>query len=73
MFCLTRLKTVTVAFGRMRGRCMSSVCVDKQPIPWVDQFYCLGVVFNAHGALTVDVLFTKRQFYAALNSLLVSY
>ena len=40
------------------------------PIPWVEQLKYLGVVFNAHGALTVDVASIKRKCYAAVNSVL---
>jgi hypothetical protein len=64
-------KTVSVAIGHTRGRDFSPVCVDKHPIPWVDHFKYLGVVFNACGALTVDTSFIKRKFYASLNSVLV--
>jgi hypothetical protein len=64
-------KTVSVAIGHTRSRDFSPVCVDKHPIPWVDHFKHLGVVFNACGALTVDTSFIKRKFYASLNSVLV--
>jgi hypothetical protein len=45
------------------------MCVDKQPIPWVDHFNYLGVVFNRPtcGALAVDTSFIKRKFYASLQ------
>lgn len=65
-------KTVSVAIGkRMSSRNVSNVSIDDQPIPWVDQLKYLGVTFNVNVALTVDVSFIKRKFYAALNSLFV--
>jgi hypothetical protein len=64
-------KTVSVAIGHTRGHDFSPVYVDKHPIPWVDYFNYLGVVFKACGALGVDTSFIKRKSYASLNSVLV--
>jgi hypothetical protein len=64
-------KTVSVAIGRMRNHNISSVCMDNQPIPWVEQIKYLGVTFDASCTLNVNVLSIRRKFYTSLNSLLV--
>jgi hypothetical protein len=64
-------KTVKVVIGHTTDRDFLPVCVDEHPIPWVDHFKYMGVVFNACGALTVDMSFIKCKFYASLNSVLV--
>jgi hypothetical protein len=46
---------------------ITSVCVDKQLISWVDQFKYLGVVFNVHGAVTADVLSIERGIQLVIS------
>jgi Reverse transcriptase (RNA-dependent DNA polymerase) len=64
-------KTFSVVVGRMKNHNIPPVCMDNQPIPWVDQFKYLGVMFDASCTLNVNIVFIKRKFYASLNSLLV--
>ena len=64
-------KTISVAIGNRHCCSVAPVYIDSQPIVWVDQLKYLGVVFNTHGAMNVDVMPVKRRFYAALNSILV--
>jgi len=63
-------KTVGVVIGPSKIASAPLVYIDKHPIPWVEQFKYLGVVFNAGRVLSVDPMSVTRKFYAALNSLL---
>jgi len=68
---LNKIKTFSVAIGRMRNHNISYVCNDNQPILWVDQIKYLGITFDASCSLNVNVVSIKRKLYASLNSLLI--
>ena len=65
-------KSFSVAIGRVKNRNIPfpSICMDNQPIEWVEQIKYLGVTFDASCTLNVNVVSIKRKFYASLNSLL---
>jgi len=60
-------KTFSVVIG-MSNHNISSVCMDNQPIPWIDQIKYLGVKFDASCSLNVNVVSLKRKISASLNS-----
>jgi len=53
-------KPFSVAISRMSNHNISSICMDSQPIPWVNQIKYLGVTFDASCSLNVNVLSIKR-------------
>jgi hypothetical protein len=63
-------KTVSAVAGHVRSRTLAHVCINNEPIPWVDALKYLGVTFNVRDGLQVDVSYVKRKFYSALNSVL---
>ena len=45
--------------------------LNEQVIHWVNQIKYLGVLFNEGSRLTVDVTCLRRNFFAAMNSVLI--
>ena len=61
------VKTVSTVIGHRRTVFNESLYISDRPIPWVDSFKYLGVMFIAHSNLKIDFSYCKRKFYSAVN------